>query len=675
MNAQKTAPPLREEGTPGPSREASWILPLAALLAGAFALLFRRELPPDDPEQARRRRLLADLDEAVIATGLDGRILYLNPAAERLFGYPMTAATGTPLGVLVPPELRGEWAEVCAQVQRGETVAPFATVRLHRSGARLDVDVAVVLSSDPAGRPVGLVVLHHDARERQARRERDFLRAMLESIGEPVIACDAQGNLIFFNRAAEQLHGPQALPLPPATWAERFQLCRPDGQTPLPLEEVPLSRALMGETVREVEMVVSGTNGRRTLVCNGQRLTDAQGQPLGAVMAMEDVTERRRLEEQLRRSQKMEALGRLAGGIAHDFNNLLTVIMGYGDVLLLSLPKGTEAHDLVVQIHKAGEQAATLTRQLLSFSRRQAVAPRVLDLNAIIHDMQRILTRTLGEDIDLATALAPDTWPVRADPGQLEQVLMNLVVNARDAMPQGGQLTIATRNVKLDQAYAEAHAGVKAGRYVHWEISDTGHGIPEAIRHRIFEPFFTTKEPGQGTGLGLATVFGIVQQAGGHIELYSEPGTGTTFKIYLPKAEETPTAAPLSAIRPAPHGSETVLLVEDDEAVRVLGLRVLHNCGYTVLEASNGEAALRLAQQHVGPIHLLVTDVVMPGIGGRSLAERLSETHPEMKVLFLSGFSDDAVVRHGLLEGEVNFLQKPFSPVILAHRIREVLDG
>jgi signal transduction histidine kinase/CheY-like chemotaxis protein len=399
------------------------------------------------------------------------------------------------------------------------------------------------------------------------------------------------------------------------------------------------------------------------------------GEFAGAVRIYVDLTARRRLEEQLHQAQKMEAVGQLAGGVAHDFNNLLTVINGYSELLLAELPRNSAARELLAEIAAAGERAGALTRQLLAFSRRQVLEPKVLSLNAVVGDAERMLRRLIGEDIRLATRLDPALAAVRADPGQVQQALINLCVNARDAMPTGGRLTIETQNVRLDEAYAASRPGVRPGPYALLTVSDTGTGMDEATKARIFEPFFTTKGPGQGTGLGLAVVFGVVKQSGGHIEVFSEPGRGTTFQIYLPQVPGETPAARRPTAAPVPRGTETLLLVEDEEAVRALARHVLKSCGYTVLDAADGREAVRLAEGHAGPLHLLVSDVVMPHLGGRQLAERVAALRPDVKVLFLSGYTDDAVVRHGVLEAEFAFLQKPFTPAALAAKVREVLDG
>jgi signal transduction histidine kinase/CheY-like chemotaxis protein len=392
---------------------------------------------------------------------------------------------------------------------------------------------------------------------------------------------------------------------------------------------------------------------------------------------VEDVTEVVRLERQgnEQQSQRMEALGRLAGGVAHDFNNLLGVITGYGELLGRNLQDDTRLTRYVGDILKAAERAGGLARQLLAFSRKQVLQPRVLDLNAVVADTEKLLRRLIGEDVMLVTVLEDPLGRVKADPGQIEQVLMNLAVNARDAMPRGGRLTIETANVDLDAAFVRLRPGVEPGPYVMIAVSDTGHGIKQETLGHVFEPFFTTKAAGKGTGLGLATVHGIVKQSGGHVWVYSEPEHGATFKVYLPRTRDTaPPPLTEKTEHAMPQGAETVLLVEDETGLRELVRECLEGSGYRVLEARQAGHALEIAEDYAGPIHLLVTDVVMPGMSGRELAERLALPQPGMKVLYMSGYTDDAVVLHGVLAEEMAFLQKPFTINALARKVRALLD-
>ncbi len=412
-------------------------------------------------------------------------------------------------------------------------------------------------------------------------------------------------------------------------------------------------------------------------------IRDEKGRIKGIRCTIQDISERKRaeeemasLQEQLRQSQKMEAIGHLAGGIAHDFNNLLTIIKGYSQLSLIELKEGDPLKGNIEEIKRATDRASDLIRQLLAFSRRQVMEMRVLDLNILLQNLDKMLRRVIGEDIELVTLLAEDLGRVKTDPGQIEQVILNLAVNARDAMPSGGKLTIETANVELDGVYARRHVAVTPGRYVMLAVGDTGVGMTPEVRDRVFEPFFTTKEEGKGTGLGLSTVYGIVKQSEGNIWIYSEPGHGTTFKIYLPQVEEL-----LEEVKEKvagdelPRGSETVLVVEDEEEVRRLAVRILRGQGYKVLEASQGDDALRLCEEHNRPIQLMVTDVVMPGMDGRELTNRLMLLHPETKVLYMSGYTDNTIVHHGVLEEGINYIQKPFTVDALAGKVREVLDN
>jgi PAS domain S-box-containing protein len=404
-------------------------------------------------------------------------------------------------------------------------------------------------------------------------------------------------------------------------------------------------------------------------------LQDQSGKVIGVLGTYEDITEQKKLEDQLRQAQKMEAVGRLAGGVAHDFNNLLTAITGYSELVLMRLDPSNPMRRDVEEIRKAGERAASLTRQLLAFSRRQVVQPEIVDLNHIISEMEKMLHRLIGEDIEMRVISDSALGRIKADPGQMQQVLLNLAVNSRDAMPHGGKLTIKTHNIELDEQFAKERGEAKVGPYVMLEVRDSGCGMSAEVQSHLFEPFFTTKEVGKGTGLGLSTVYGIVQQSDGFITVSSEPGTGTTFRVYLPRVhEELQDLKAASGQRGAFLGSETVLLVEDEEAVRALESEVLGMYGYTILEASNGQEAVRIFEAQKESIHLVITDLVMPKMSGHELADRITSLRPETPVLFVSGYTPEAVVRKGILDAETLFLQKPFTPQSLAHKVREVMD-
>jgi PAS domain S-box-containing protein len=417
------------------------------------------------------------------------------------------------------------------------------------------------------------------------------------------------------------------------------------------------------------------SDGRQVCADLSAALVPVRGEPVVLAIAR-DVTERNHLARQFQQAQKMEAIGQLAGGVAHDFNNLLTVILGYGEILLETLPADDPRRQDVEEVRKAGQSAASLTRQLLAFSRKQILEPVVLDLNAVLANLDRMVGRLIGEDIELIMRLDPALGQVKADGGQLEQIVVNLAVNARDAMPEGGTLTIATGNVELDEQYARTHPGAASGRHILLSVSDTGHGMDEQTQSHLFEPFFTTKEKGKGTGLGLATVYGIVKQSGGSIFVDSELKRGTTFKVYFPRVEGV--VVPLAAAKSSgqlPRGTETILLAEDANGLRILARRILERNGYRVLEASNGDEALQICEQHQGAIHLLLTDVVMPGISGPALADRVALLHPATRVLYTSGYTDDAIVQRGVLSAGTAFLQKPYTSETLARKVRDVLDA
>jgi two-component system cell cycle sensor histidine kinase/response regulator CckA len=513
-----------------------------------------------------------------------------------------------------------------------------------------------------------------EARERAARREAEGAlreserryRRIIETTNEGVWIIDASSRTTFMNPRMAAMLGvdPKSM-----IGASIFDYVR-DEATVKALEQHE-SRAAGQSEIR-----LERRDGNATwALLDTTPIVDGNGQYEGALVMAMDVSSRKRLEEQLRQAQKMEAVGSLAGGIAHDFNNLLSVILSGTSLVLEGLKPGDPIIAELEEVRRAGERAGALTRQLLAFSRQQLLEPRTLDLNQIVLGLDKMLRRLMGEDIELSLLLSHMLGKIHADPGQIEQIIMNLVVNARDAMPQGGKVSIESGNCQLTPAYTALHLGVTPGDYVMMAITDTGIGMDADTRNRIFEPFFTTKEKGRGTGLGLSTVFGIVQQSGGHIWVYSEPGKGTTFKVYFPR-KDGPVDAP-ATVPPSPltlRGVETILLVEDEDQVRAISRTILRRYGYNVLEAQNGGEAFLICERYTAKIHLLVTDVVMPRMSGRQLAERLAPMRPDMRVLYVSGYTENSVVHHGVLDAGIAFLQKPITPDALLRKVREVLD-
>lgn len=536
----------------------------------------------------------------------------------------------------------------------------FDDCRSHREWAQEDVEILQTITGIIAG------VIDRQEAHHRLEEERSQLLSIFDSVDEPIYVIDpATYEVLFVNRAAKNTHGKD--PIGGICYRELNGL-----EEPCSFCTNEIIQVNRGETYRwEHHHSVLG----RTFSAHDRIIRWPDGRDVRMELAI-DITEQKRTEEQLQAALKMEAVGSLAGGIAHDFNNLLSVILNSATFVLEGLREGDPLREDVLEIQKAGKRAAALTRQLLAFSRRQVLEPRVLDPNETLAAMDSMLRRMVGEDVRFNQILAPDLGRVKVDPGQLEQVVMNLVSNSRDAMPEGGKLTIETANAELDEAYAQGHVTVKPGSYVRLAVSDTGCGMDEATRRRVFEPFFTTKEMGKGTGLGLSTVYGIVKQSGGYIWAYGEPGKGSTFKVYLPRVMEELEARE-EAVKPGepPRGTETVLVVEDEEVVRTVVARMLRAAGYHVLTASNGGEGLLICEEHQEEIHLLITDVVMPRMSGSQLAERLQRLRPGLPVLYMSGYTDNSIVHHGVLDLGPSFIGKPFSGLDLRKKVQQALRG
>ena len=550
----------------------------------------------------------------------------------------------------------------------GSDDGPRGILSVHSRKVRYFDDQEVSFLQSAAN--VLAAALKQQETDQELRTSEERLRLAMEAATLGIWDRDLKTDQITWSKSQAELLG-----LPPdqlrGTYADFHALIHPEDRAQV---DFTLDRAREEKTAYSHEYRIIRPDGVRWITGKGRFFYDEEGQAYRVMGVVLDVSERRRLEEQYRHAQKMEAVGRFAGGVAHDFNNLLTVINGYSDMLLDSIPPDAEAYELVQQIRNSGERGANLTRQVLAFSRHQVVAARTLDVNAVLRTMESMLRRLIGEDVEFHTDPDPQVGLVNADPGQLDQVIVNLVINARDAMPTGGTLTVSTRNLEFTSADVHGRPDARPGRYVMLSVSDTGTGMDDSTLTRIFEPFFTTKGD-QGTGLGLATVYSIVHQANGFIEVASAPGQGAAFHIYLPCVEKTLSVdqAPKTETAREFRSNATVLLVEDENGVRKLVRQMLETLGLNVLEASSGLDALELCLAYREPVHLLVSDVVMPRMSGKELADRLRVSRPEMSVVFMSGYVDDAVVLHGVLDAEVAFLQKPFDAADLAEKIREAL--
>jgi two-component system, cell cycle sensor histidine kinase and response regulator CckA len=634
--------------------------------------------------EARFRRLAANASDLIYRYEFMPRrgFTYLNPAAATITGY-------TPEEFYADPDLRYKIVHpddrsLFKSASEGELPpGRLLTLRwVRKDNTLVWLELRRVPIYDEEGNLVAVEGIARDISERKQaeealQRSEKHFRALIEDGSDIISEFDTQGIIQYLSPSIERTLGYRQKEM---IGRNVFDFIHPDDVARV--RDSFFRGVANPGNVYSLDLRFRHIDGSwRVLDAVGKFVVNPQG-VTGVIVNSRDITERRKadeqvtvLQDQLRQSQKMEAIGQLAGGIAHDFNNALTVILGNAQMALMDVSKDNPLYKVIEEIKKAGERASNLTRQLLAFSRKQILQPEVLNLNEIVMGVEKMLRRIIGEDIQLATDLAPDLSRVEADPGQIEQVIVNLAVNSRDAMPEGGKLTIETRDVELDEKYGRAHADVTPGFYVMLAVSDTGIGMTKEVQSRIFEPFFTTKENGKGTGLGLSTVYGIIKQSKGNIWVYSEPGKGTTFKIYLPWVEKT---APMrkNSMREVqiPHGSETVLAVEDEEMVRNIVLKSLTKYGYKVLAAPDGEEALRICKRHEGPIHLILTDVVMPGISGKEIARQAKELRPDLKVLFMSGYTDNAIVNNGILEEGIAFIQKPFTHEGLAWKVRGVLD-
>lgn len=621
-------------------------------------------------------RLISENAADMIAVvDLDGRRVFNSHAYQKILGYSADELKKSSSMEQIHPEDRDRVKQASDEARRTGIGRNLEYRFRHKNGTWRTLESTSSVIGNAKGVPEKLVIVNRDITERKLASEALRLseisfRSVIENAPYGVYRAEESGKFLLVNPALQRMLG----------YESQQELLQVNLATEVhcnPLENRSSNDLFASQAqFADAEVEWKRKDGSRIRVhCTGWLVKGADGRADYFEVFAEDVTEKRLLERQLRMAQKMEAVGRLSGGIAHDFNNLLGVIIGYSQVLKRTLPGGTSFYEHAEEIEKAGQRAASLTRQLLAFSRQQVLAPAIIDLNSLISGMEKLLPRLIGENIEIVVTQGVGIGCVRADQGQIEQVVMNLGVNARDAMPQGGKIIIVTRNVTLDDVYARHHPGSKCGDYVMLSITDTGTGIDSETLAHIFEPFFTTKEQGKGTGLGLATVYGVVKQSGGYIAVQSDPGRGTTFEIYLPRVEDSAPSCPAPIAVPGVlRGAERVLLVEDADALRKLTGMLLVEHGYLVLAAANGTEALVIAKKEIEPIDLLLTDVIMPGMSGRALAEMLGATQSGLTVLYMSGYTDDEIVRHGIVGAGIHLLHKPFSEDELIAKVREVLD-
>jgi two-component system, cell cycle sensor histidine kinase and response regulator CckA len=666
-----------------------YVLPLAVRGLVGLVLLFDVYVVYQQLQIYRIRRQLIEREllfqlisenaaDMIAVVDMEGKRIYNSLSYQKILGYSRKELQASSAFEQIHPDDR-ERVKQAAEEARRTGIGRTLEYRIrHKNGNWLALESTSSVICGANGEPEKLVIVNRDVTERKRAEEALWqseasFRSLVEGAPHGIYRATMTGQILQVNPALLRMLG----------YESAQELLRADLETQVfrhPEEYRRMKELLANsEEVKDVELEWKRRDGEPIVVrCSFHQVKGKAGSGEYLEVFAEDVTERRTLERQLRMSQKMEAIGRLSGGIAHDFNNLLGVIIGYCGVLKKSLDPKQTSFECATEIEKAGQRAASLTRQLLAFSRQQVLSPSVLNLNTLVADMEKMLPRLLGEDVEMVLSLDAALGDVKADQSQIEQVIMNLAVNARDAMPAGGKLTIETENVELDQSYVREHPGSKAGQYVRLTITDTGTGMDAQTIAHVFEPFFTTKELGKGTGLGLATVYGVVKQSNGYIWVDSVPGKGSKFQIFLPKhhdVQRVTAAETANKPREVRRGLETILLVEDADPLRKLAQTFLESNGFRVFSARNGEEALKIAGSHAGIIDLLATDVVMPGMNGRELADQLSERQPGLKVLFISGYTDTFIAGHGVLQSGTNLLHKPYTEEILVEKVREVLDG
>jgi two-component system, cell cycle sensor histidine kinase and response regulator CckA len=644
----------------------------------SYMLSVSRDITERKIAEERLSQLAAIVEssfDAIIGKTLDGTIVSWNAGAEAVYGYTAAEAVGQSIAILAPAEQRQEVDQLLDRLARGEKIDHHETTRVRKDGQKIIVSITLSPIHDASGTIVGASAISRDITERR-RIEQDLRQSearfacLVQDAPYGIYRVALDGQFLHVNPALVRMLG----------YESEAELLKCNIQTDV-YAKAEFRKQLIDDywqkkEFRDVEAHWKRKNGERIIVrLSGRPIERPGGEIIYFEVFAEDITERRSLERQLLQSQKMDAIGRLAGGVAHDFNNLLGVILGQTELLQGELGSSPSVHRRTEAIDQSARRAADLTKQLLAFSRQQFIEPRVVDTNAIVRDVEKLLKRLIGEDVELTIHMQSNAGNIKIDPSQLEQILMNLAVNARDAMPEGGKLILETAYVELDEAYARQHLGATAGDFVMLAVSDTGTGMDSQTMARIFEPFFTTKGEGRGTGLGLSTVYGIVKQNNGYIMSYSEVEHGTTFRIYFPRVRETSQARDQKSNQGEfAKGCETILLVEDETSLRELARELLEANGYKVIEAERGEKAIQIVEHSQMPIDLLLTDVVMPGIGGKQLAKRLLELRPELHVLYMSGYTDDVISNRGVLPENTLLLPKPFTRAILLRRVREALE-